>query len=112
MDEIIHFASFFRLFMDSRAWFAAWSMVGRWGAPLWDPVRIVQTRIDVGVLGVRQQTGYLGSLARPGKPIRGWPDTKKHFLIQLELIVLAESSIFEFPAAIYASKKNLLTYNP
>ena len=78
--KLYRFFKFFRLFMDSRAWIAAWSMVGRWGAPIRDPVRAVQTRIDVGVLGVRQQTGYLGPIARPGEPIRGWPDTKKHFL--------------------------------
>ena len=66
------------------------------GDPNLVPPRAVQTQIYVGVLGVRQQTGYLdlGSLARPGEPIRGLPDKKKTLPETLELIVLAKSNIF------------------
>ena len=39
--------------------------------------RAVQTQIYVGVLGVKQQTGYLGLLTCPGESTGRWPDTKK-----------------------------------
>ena len=77
----------------------------RSGTPIRYHPRAIKTQIYVGVLGVRQQTGYLGVLACSGESIGRWHETKKWFPQMPEVIILAKPWILEVSDTNYNIKE-------